>query len=524
MANFQGILWSISKPALRHPLDLTWLVSPSSSILMSPLMATRKTISELKVSKGLTGQTEDQPSSSQGVSREDLLDAIFGLVTAQALTTEANGLIDEVYGRVLVHDAEGRKRPGGSRQDKLRQAVAALLGDLLLNHPKLTFIQTDSSEFTGQVVSHRSFMAAERALSTLGFLRRVGAPKGYRSVGAFFEPGDDGTFGPSWAPRFEPTPLLLSMAEQCGVLPDAKDHFGRPARVLTRNGLIVLRAKASGFGANKVTGKRMVLPKDRHLDALRDEVSEMNAAIAQADVQGCPLPVLKRVFTLSIGEGNKPALHGRFYTPGKDGYVHAPKEDRKRITIGGEAIVEVDVSASQFWCFYGAAIRAGVDVDVPWSRKDLYDVSGLPRAVVKAFVATTWGIGRLPERWPQGTASRLAEEGVAIADHPIKVVREAVLQVHPVLDHLEHVLAMAPLEAFEGHSPSSLCSLWLMAIEAEALRQALLTLLRADGVVALPLHDALLVPSSKAEVAEERLRGAFHWVAGVKPRITVKRL
>jgi hypothetical protein len=433
-------------------------------------------------------------------------------------------MVNEVFSLVRQSDAHRRQRAGGERQDKLRRAVEALAGDLLWNHPRLTFIPTNASEFTGQVVSHRAFVAAEEAMREVGLIKRVGSAHGFRTRGDFYEAGDTGAghFGRDFAPRFAPMPPLLAIAERWGVLTDPRDHFDRPPRVMTRKGLVVLRAKGQGHGEGKIKGRRMPLPKGPYLERLRDELEEINTAIASVGVDGCSPPVLFRSFTLSLGDGNMPALHGRFYTPGKGGYLQMRRDARRGITVGGFGAVEVDVSASQFWCFYGAARRLGFEVHVPWERRDLYAVPGLPRPVVKAFVAATWGQGKLPEKWPRDAKTDLADQEIAIGCYPASEVREAVLQEHPILNDLDRILEAAGLDAFEGHSPSSLCSLWLMGIEAAALRIALLTLLREDGVVALPLHDALLVPEGMAELAEERLRDAFEWAAGVKPKISVK--
>jgi hypothetical protein len=446
----------------------------------------------------------------------------MGTLTAKVITPEAAGLVDEVFALVHPLDAGKLQRSGGKRQDGLRRALEALTGDLLWNYPALTFIPTNAREFSRQEVSHRAFKAAVEAMGEAGLAGL--AAQAARTKGDFYVPGGDGVaqFDGNWAPRFQPMPLLLSMADRWGVLENPKDHFTRRPRRPTRTGLIVLRGRGRGHGEGKTKGNKLRLPEGPYLERLRDDVERINAAIARAGVEGCPLPVLFRAFTLTIGDGNKPALHGRFYTPGKDGYVQMPKVLRKGMTISGEPIAEADVSASQFWCFYGAASRFGLVERDPSHHRDLYAVPGLPRAVVKAFVAATWGQGKLPTNWPRGAKEDLAEQGIAIKDHSISKVREAVLREHPVLHHLERVLIAAGLDAFEGHTPASLCSLWLMGIEAEALRMALLTLLEEDGVMALPLHDALLVPESKAERAMERLREAFWWAAGIKPRITIK--
>lgn len=46
--------------------------------------------------------------------------------------------------------------------------------------------------------------------------------------------------------------------------------------------------------------------------------------------------------------------------------------------------------------------------------------------------------------------------------------------------------------------------------------------LAAQGVTAIPLHDALIVPASAAEVAKQALEEAFTVQLGVRPRIVAR--
>ena len=46
--------------------------------------------------------------------------------------------------------------------------------------------------------------------------------------------------------------------------------------------------------------------------------------------------------------------------------------------------------------------------------------------------------------------------------------------------------------------------------------------LAAEGVTAIPLHDALIVPASGAEAAKRALEEAFVEQLGARPRVVVK--
>jgi hypothetical protein len=69
--------------------------------------------------------------------------------------------------------------------------------------------------------------------------------------------------------------------------------------------------------------------------------------------------------------------------------------------------------------------------------------------------------------------------------------------------------------------PETLLPHRLMNIEAEAMTLALRALRNDWRILALPLHDGLLVQRAVASVAEDTLRWAFQDVAGVRVRVTV---
>ncbi|MGG5889810.1 hypothetical protein ACLF3G_21975 [Falsiroseomonas sp. HC035] len=441
----------------------------------------------------------------------------MGYLTARPISPAASILANEIYCLVSATEVRQRKRGKGGAQD-LRRAVEAILGDLLVHHPRLIFVPSNNAEFSGMEVAARTFRACLNGLLLAGL---VGQRPGFRSKGQSWTEGDPSGFGPGWAMRLWPSPTLVEMAEAGGVLPDASQHFHRPPPPVTRSRSVVQRERPSG--AWKVKGTRMRLPRhDARLERLRDEVMEVNQALAMADVHGCDPPILFRSFTLTYGTDKSPALHGRWYATGSGSYIALPRKDRQRITMGGEPLAEVDVSASFFWAFHGAAERLGIVSATPVAGTDLYAVSGLPRAVVKRFMTATWGNGKLPGRWPKSTRQMLAEEDLKLADYPIAKVREGVLGVHPILNHLSDVQTAAGLHRFSAKEPHKLCSHWLMGLEATAVTRALLRLLREDSVTAMPLHDCLLVPARMADTAVYRLKEAYREVAGVEPPVKIK--
>ena len=60
--------------------------------------------------------------------------------------------------------------------------------------------------------------------------------------------------------------------------------------------------------------------------------------------------------------------------------------------------------------------------------------------------------------------------------------------------------------------------------EAEAVIGTMLILMRAHGVPSLSMHDGIIVPRSKADLATTTLAREFHRVVGVEPVLTVDTL
>ena len=70
---------------------------------------------------------------------------------------------------------------------------------------------------------------------------------------------------------------------------------------------------------------------------------------------------------------------------------------------------------------------------------------------------------------------------------------------------------------------STTIDIWgdLQFLEAQAVIGTMLTLMRAHGVPSLSMHDGLIVPRSKADLAKAVLAREFHRVVGVEPMLTV---
>lgn len=208
-------------------------------------------------------------------------------------------------------------------------------------------------------------------------------------------------------------------------------------------------------------------------------------------------------------------LGGRWYALGSSGrYQALPQAKRAAITINGEPTAEVDVSASHL------SIMIGL-LGLPLPQGDPYGFDGLPRSVVKRWITATLGKGSaVGARWPQ----RVLAEQPELANHDARAVGAAITGRYPFLGNpAAAVVVTARLGELEDiGTPTRLLTHWLMAIEADALTTAIDYLRRVRGVLALPVHDSLIVPARRARLARETIELAFNGRAGVAVRTKVE--
>ncbi|CAH2405266.1 hypothetical protein [Mesorhizobium ventifaucium] len=222
---------------------------------------------------------------------------------------------------------------------------------------------------------------------------------------------------------------------------------------------------------------------------LRAEMGTINAALARSDIRLCgsrpPPDQLVRVFL--IGSPEAPASfdgHGRLF---RGFWEFLPRAERAGITINGERVVELDYRAMYVHLAY-ALLGAGLP------GRDPYDIPGLERhrdAVKKAVASLFFRegalrrlAGELRELLPEGwTASRLTA---------------AVAARHPAIAHL-----------FGTNIGPRLAN-----AESGVLVAVLLRLL-SEGVVALPIHDCVLVAESNKEAARTAMLQEARRLVGV---------
>jgi len=168
------------------------------------------------------------------------------------------------------------------------------------------------------------------------------------------------------------------------------------------------------------------------------------------------------------------------------------------VRIKGELVKELDIRASFLTILYAQRCQS-LDLST-----DPYEIEGIPRDVVKQWVVMTLGHDSYHRSWPIAFKDKFfAEEGTELQKvHPIKKVRAAVLNRHPVIAKSQN----HPTDIFD-----------LMYLESEAMVRAMLQLKRVYGIPSLTVHDSILVRERDVCAAAEVLSRSFRCVCGAEP-------
>jgi hypothetical protein len=418
----------------------------------------------------------------------------------------AIALVADLAERVAIQQATTR---GNVRQarglEKLSGAVGAIVGALLdawggHGEPLPARRSRKRDGFSGGPVK---FVAWEGTIGSLLSLGLIQEAVGVRFAAPGSAPGEN--FFRGWEARFWPSDALTSVAMSHGVTPRT-----------VRNDFRVQPSTSVPNVRQPVQLRHLILERRWEgvtIRALAAALSDPEHAIAQADVEaqnelaartqvdGCTPPRWYRVFSGTW------ALHGRWYAAGSEGtYQSTGQTQRNLIGIGGSPVVELDIKGSHL------TILRALSGDFPVGG-DPFEIPGFTREAVKRWALETMGRGRGTDRWsPKKTGSHRAESAAA--------VEQAMIEKHPFLSN-PSVVVPEELAAALGVTRDELLSHYLMGVEAQAMTLAMRDL-REAGILALPVHDSLIVPKAAEGLARKAIAERFTQVCGVAPNVDVK--
>jgi hypothetical protein len=371
-------------------------------------------------------------------------------------------------------------------------ALGAMIAELFraaaYNPPRACFRPLKTASFTDCAVGQRPFARALKDLCRHGFATMK---KGESEWGT-----REGT-----VTRIHLTPKLTHYLAARGIT--VAERFRHFTYQLAMEDIppIQLRATTKKEWPRVFRGTKMKVEYSSATVAIHaQQMRSINSYLSKQtiiDHEGVRLDIaLRRIFNLGDQPGHGYNKGGRAY----DGYQNIRREDRKLITINGRDTVEVDISACFLTLLHyllGKPFSAAVD---PYAGPDL------PRDIVKAWVNLTIGHSAYHRRWPGETISKLEEKGHANVSkcYPIRSVREVILAHIPIVaEWVESTFTWADL----------------FRIESQIMLDATQRLAKEHDIPAMPMHDALKVPSGSQSVVRKVIIEEFHHHTGLIPII-----
>jgi hypothetical protein len=280
-------------------------------------------------------------------------------------------------------------------------------------------------------------------------------------------------------------PKLLSRMERFGI---TRDDLG-PA---TEEEVLILRAPKRH--SNSIA-EYQEYEEDEATLALRQQMTEINDWLSTADTT-CNLPQvdpthrrLRRIFNNSnFAKGGR--LYGGFWQA-------MPSDERQElILIEGDWCVELDYGQMSLAILYGLT-------GAKPPEGDLYDLStqGIPtsyRKGIKTVIQALINSSKVPTKMPKGVRKLIPSR------YNIKDILEAVARKHP---------AIYP-------QMTSGIGMLLFRKESDILVDVLETL-RSEGIVALPVHDAVIVMDGHHLQATKIMKEVFEGHTGITPEVTL---
>lgn len=379
--------------------------------------------------------------------------------------------------------------------------------------------QMSTASFTGKNVGHMPFKAAIDGLVSAGHMKMVEASK----------PAVASVFDPAMATRFQGKSKFFKLAAAYGINPaDWHQHFESLPMPASVPNPIILRTDSPYVSAGmkgKVKRRAEEIKVDPTIPFVISEgrrINEINAYLSKQDIQPVhQVQGFQRIFS----NGNIPGFNwdagGRLYAIG-GGYQQDSSEDRLKMTINGEAVAEIDIRASHLTILH--ALK-----HVPMPTGDPYDRPGLPRFVVKSWVAMALGHNKLPgNKWSKTAKAAYAKKVCAFRKKNREqeelcktVCKGNCLQKNfPMSKVGPEIAKFFPVLADWSTSPWRWSDFQFK--ESEAIIETVHTLATIHDVPALPVHDSIIVPASKQEIAKQILSDAFAKYVGIVPTLNIK--
>jgi len=383
-------------------------------------------------------------------------------------------------------------------------AVDRIIADLLYAYTgkesKWAYRSLHNDTFIGEPVKAITFKTIINLMIDLGYVeqRKGGNMSGFNGVSK--SGSDKSSYHPGDASRFMATRSFIKIANLNGI---RVDTINSHIKTVELSKVVRIRASSRRSGRTKEKGRYIVPVENKtYIEACR-RTESINKYLLKQSLQGGIFDGYQRLFNEGDRDDFDFNMGGRLYCLGGESYQSMKKVKRLRMLINGNPVVEIDVNASYLSIL---ASLMGYELD---TTRDVYEIEGVHREIVKAWVTATLGSDVFHGRWPANTVKMLKEKGIELdRSLSMSIVGERVCERLPFLSEWET------------------CGIrWshLMYQESECIIHAMETLISDFDVPSFGVHDSIIVPANKEQLAIRVLKSSYKSLVGAKCRVSVSR-
>lgn len=226
---------------------------------------------------------------------------------------------------------------------------------------------------------------------------------------------------------------------------------------------------------------------------INSKLNEFNNFLNNTSFTNMKFNGLVRMYASHI-KGAEFSFGGRLQALGNENYQSLSKIERSKILINNNSVKEIDIKACHLSIFCSC-----INSKLP--SNDPYNIKGVHKDIVKAWVNISLTNSSYCKRWPTKTRRKLIKLGHNMKKFTANKVLEIILPQIPVLKFLE------------GKEIS-----WkvLQYSESELIFRTIYQLYKRN-IVALPVHDSLIVEMSNYDESKKLLSETFYKMFGIKP-------
>jgi len=433
------------------------------------------------------------------INIDDLRNARYMGLSCPPASPQARRLVNSVIDIILREEQRKRARKSEDAA-AFKSAIGMIVGDLLIGlqtrEAGWSYLSMSTAFFLDRQIGYKTFRSIITTMEAAGLIM---VSMGRNSQGINFGDGQKPVYSPSLASRFKPTVMLIDLAQQAGIDDQAAvKHF--PPQLPKK--VIEVRAKSQNTRGRKIKGNKIKFAHTDKSKNMEAEMKELNQFLVSFELEGAGFAGYRRLFHEGDVKGFDFQWGGRIYGVGDYSYQNMKKSERPNLRIDGEPIVEIDINASYLSILHGIS-----GYPLP-ERDDLYDIGGIDRTIIKAWVSSTIGHHSFHTRWPKNAIDELKDAGVDKPDSlTMKSLQPTILEYFPMLTDW----------------PSGQVT-WadLMFIESEVIIGTMVELMRSFGVPCFSVHDSIIVRRIDQKIALDTLRNQFVNRVGIEPRLKVK--